>query len=106
MSDAKPPCYADLRLFGKSHVSKSMKPKACHAGRHTCARRYNRPLSVERCPSEQKPRKTHSNAPTSASKSQKTMQDKYVPADVESAAQSDWRAKDVYRSTETSDNPK
>jgi leucyl-tRNA synthetase len=34
------------------------------------------------------------------------MQDKYVPADVESAAQSDWRAKDVYRSTETSDKPK
>jgi leucyl-tRNA synthetase len=34
------------------------------------------------------------------------MQDKYVPADVESAAQGDWRAKDVYRSTETSDKPK
>ncbi len=34
------------------------------------------------------------------------MQDKYVPADVESAAQSDWRAKDVYRSSETSDKPK
>jgi leucyl-tRNA synthetase len=34
------------------------------------------------------------------------MQDKYVPADVESAAQSDWRAKDVYRATETSDKPK
>lgn len=34
------------------------------------------------------------------------MQEKYVPADVESAAQGDWRAKDVYRSTETSDKPK
>jgi leucyl-tRNA synthetase len=34
------------------------------------------------------------------------MHDKYVPADVESAAQSDWRAKDVYRSTETADKPK
>ncbi|WP_213768521.1 leucine--tRNA ligase [Caballeronia sp. dw_19] len=34
------------------------------------------------------------------------MQDKYVPADVESAAQSDWRAKDVYRATEISDKPK
>ncbi|KNE76174.1 Leucyl-tRNA synthetase [Candidatus Burkholderia crenata] len=34
------------------------------------------------------------------------MQDKYLPADLESAAQSDWREKDVYRSTETSDKPK
>jgi leucyl-tRNA synthetase len=34
------------------------------------------------------------------------MQEKYVPADVESAAQGDWRAKDVYRSSETSDKPK
>jgi leucyl-tRNA synthetase len=34
------------------------------------------------------------------------MQEKYVPADVESAAQSDWRAKDVYRASETSDKPK
>ncbi|MDR5751633.1 MULTISPECIES: leucine--tRNA ligase [unclassified Caballeronia] len=34
------------------------------------------------------------------------MHDKYVPADVESAAQSDWRAKDVYRSTESTTKPK
>ncbi|CDY74547.1 Leucyl-tRNA synthetase [Caballeronia glathei] len=34
------------------------------------------------------------------------MHDKYVPADVESAAQSDWRAKDAYRSTETTTKPK
>ncbi len=34
------------------------------------------------------------------------MHDKYVPADVESAAQSDWRAKDVYRSTESATKPK
>ncbi|SAK87555.1 leucyl-tRNA synthetase [Caballeronia temeraria] len=34
------------------------------------------------------------------------MHDKYVPADVESAAQSNWRANDVYRTTETSAKPK
>jgi leucyl-tRNA synthetase len=34
------------------------------------------------------------------------MHDKYVPADVESAAQSNWRANDVYRTTETSTKPK
>jgi leucyl-tRNA synthetase len=34
------------------------------------------------------------------------MQDRYTPADVESAAQSDWRAKDVYRAVEVSDKPK
>ena len=33
------------------------------------------------------------------------MHDKYVPADVESAAQSNWRATDVYRTTETSAKP-
>ncbi len=34
------------------------------------------------------------------------MHDKYVPADVESAAQNNWRATDVYRTTETSTKPK
>ncbi|MDR5780286.1 leucine--tRNA ligase [Caballeronia sp. LZ065] len=34
------------------------------------------------------------------------MHDKYVPADVESAAQTTWRANDVYRTTETSAKPK
>jgi leucyl-tRNA synthetase len=34
------------------------------------------------------------------------MHDKYVPAEVESAAQSDWRANDVYRSVESTDKPK
>ncbi len=34
------------------------------------------------------------------------MPDKYVPANVESAAQSTWRANDVYRTTETSTKPK
>src|SRR5580698_3669457 len=34
------------------------------------------------------------------------MHDKYVPAEVESAAQSDWRANDVYRSVESTEKPK
>ncbi len=34
------------------------------------------------------------------------MQERYVPTDVEAAAQSTWRAGDVYRSSETSDKPK
>lgn len=34
------------------------------------------------------------------------MQERYVPADVEAAAQSDWRAANAYRTNETSDKPK
>jgi len=34
------------------------------------------------------------------------MLEKYVPSDVESAAQGEWRASDAYRTTETADKPK
>ena len=34
------------------------------------------------------------------------MHEKYVPSDVESAAQGQWRAVDAYKTTETTDKPK
>jgi leucyl-tRNA synthetase len=76
------------------------------------AERYNQPFPLDERGTDKifikqstVPVPKHPNSGTEQ-RSHHTMHEKYVPSDVESAAQGQWRATDAYKTTEKADKPK